>query len=111
MYTSKTNALLALLTGTAIGATLGILYAPDSGSHTREKIKSKTLEASHDLAEKLRHAKEELITAAQEKKEDFERKLDSALTTASRKADDVIVGLEEKLEILRKKNASLQKSS
>jgi gas vesicle protein len=111
MYTSKTNVLLALLSGTAIGTAIGVLYAPDSGTHTREKIKSKTLETTHDLAKKLRQTKEDISAVAQEKKVEFEEKIDFAITKASRKADDIIVSLEEKLEVLRKQNAKLQKSS
>ncbi len=32
------NTLLALVTGAAIGAAVGLLYAPDSGEKTRKKI-------------------------------------------------------------------------
>ena len=36
---SKTsNTILALVTGAAIGAGLGLLYAPESGDKTRKKI-------------------------------------------------------------------------
>ncbi|MFZ5999609.1 MAG: YtxH domain-containing protein [Bacteroidota bacterium] len=34
----KGNTLIAFLTGAAVGAILGVLYAPDKGSNTREKL-------------------------------------------------------------------------
>jgi gas vesicle protein len=33
-----TGALLAFLAGTAVGTSLGILYAPDKGTNTRDKL-------------------------------------------------------------------------
>lgn len=101
--------LLALLTGAAIGAGVGILYAPDAGSSTRKKIKDKVDTTRHDLAERISHAKDELTRTAEEKREAFEDKLEDMLSHMSYKADDIIVGLENKLEELRKKNAVLQK--
>ncbi len=36
--TSISTVLISLLAGAAIGAALGILYAPDSGKNTRDKL-------------------------------------------------------------------------
>lgn len=101
--------LLALLTGAAIGAGVGILYAPDEGKETRRKIKEKATDMSHEVTDRLKHAKEELTKTAEEKKEVFEQKLEDAISQMSYKADDIIATLERKLEELRKKNAQLQK--
>ncbi len=46
---STGKVVLGVLAGTAIGATLGILFAPDKGSETRKKIAKK----SNDYADKL----------------------------------------------------------
>ncbi len=34
----KGNTMMAFLAGAAVGALLGVLYAPDKGSNTREKL-------------------------------------------------------------------------
>lgn len=45
--------LLGVLAGVAVGATLGILFAPDKGSETRKKISKKGADLSSDVSEKL----------------------------------------------------------
>jgi len=101
--------MLALLTGAAIGAGVGILYAPDRGDKTRSKISKKAKKTKDEIASRISHATEELTKTAEAKKMDFEAKLDKTISNMSYKADDIILGLEKKLEDLRKKNAQLQK--
>lgn len=48
MKESTSNFLLGVLAGAAAGALIGILFAPDKGSATREKIKKKIREISDD---------------------------------------------------------------
>ena len=45
--------LLGVLAGVAVGATLGILFAPSRGSSTRRKILRKSDEYADDLGEKF----------------------------------------------------------
>ncbi len=101
--------LLALLTGAAIGAGVGILYAPDKGTKTRKKIKKKAIDAKDELTERVNRASEELSRTAEAKKEDFERRLENTLSNMSYKAEDIIETLERKLADLKAKNAKLHK--
>jgi gas vesicle protein len=109
MTNDSGSVFLALLTGAAIGAGFGILYAPEKGSKTRKKIKKKAKAASEEINDRLSKATEELTRTAQSQKDDFERRLDESISTMSYKADDIIAGLENKLAELKKKNAQLQK--
>ena len=45
--------LLGVLAGVAVGATLGILFAPDKGTNTRKKISRKGDEYAEELEEKF----------------------------------------------------------
>ncbi|ASO04858.1 YtxH-like protein [Arenibacter algicola] len=109
MTNDSGNTLLALLTGAAIGAGIGILYAPDKGTKTRKRIKKKAMETTDDLTSRISHAKEELTKTAEAKKIDFEQKLEETISNMSYKADDIIIALEKKLADLKNKNAQLQK--
>lgn len=51
IMSSNSKVILALLGGAAIGAVLGILFAPDKGSETRHKIVDK----AKGFGEKARH--------------------------------------------------------
>lgn len=74
---STGKVLLGVLAGVAVGATLGILLAPDKGSNTRRKIVEKSDDYAENLEEKLNDliakmskkfeaVKDEVNTAAEE---------------------------------------------
>ena len=99
----------SLLLGLAAGAAIGILYAPDKGKNTREKVKRAAAGNLDDLQEGAENLESEIEDKAEEAKEDFKdmgeklkkkgqelkegaremllRQLDR-LETALRKADD-----------------------
>lgn len=102
------STLLALVTGAAIGAAVGLLYAPNSGDATRDKLSKEAKKAQEKFNKKYEEATSNLTTKAKKAKLDFETRLDETLSSASYKADEILAGMESKLEDLRKQNAKLQ---
>jgi|SRR5690606_17456117 len=109
MTNNTGQTLLALLTGAAIGAGIGILYAPDKGSKTRDNISKGAVKAQKELSRKLKETTDALGKKASAARLSFEEKLEDTISNASYKADDVLKALEEKLEDLRVQNSKLQK--
>ncbi|TQI69370.1 gas vesicle protein [Gramella sp. Hel_I_59] len=106
---STGNTLLALITGAAIGAGVGLLYAPDSGDKTRKKLKDDAQNAQDRLNKKYNETSSNLSEKAKKARTDFEVRLEETLSSASHKADDILSAMESKLEELRKQNSKLQK--
>ncbi|GIZ08170.1 YtxH domain-containing protein [Flavobacterium sp. UMI-01] len=69
MKTSKT--IIGVLGGVAVGAAIGILFAPDKGTNTRKKI-----------ADKSNDTKQSIINSIKELLDTFSEKYDSMLTKA-----------------------------
>ncbi|CAN5337501.1 YtxH domain-containing protein [soil metagenome] len=103
------NSLLALITGAAIGAAIGLLYAPDSGENTREKLSREAQDAKDQFNKKYQETSSNLSSRAKKARIDFEHRLEETLSSASYKADEILAAMESKLEDLRKQNAKLQK--
>ncbi|SNR14957.1 YtxH domain-containing protein [Tenacibaculum jejuense] len=113
------NNIAGVLLGVVAGAGLGILFAPDKGSKTRKKIKEGAVSAKDTLVNEANTISNEIVNKAENlsdnisevinsKKNTLEDKLESIVSDASYKTDDIITNLEEKLKILKAKNKKLQ---
>jgi len=94
--------ILALLAGVAIGAGLGILFAPDKGEKTRGKIKDNFDGQKDDLIEKFGELSDTVKSKFNKAKVDLEKGFDDLVHNADDKSEEVIAKLERKLQELKK---------
>jgi len=107
----ESSALLGILAGTAIGATLGILFAPDKGEATRKRIADEAANTKDVWSEKAVHLRDNLSSTVSEKRQTLDEKVENIMSDASHKADDIISTLEKKLSDLKARNKNLQKKT
>lgn len=62
--TDKTPVVIALLAGLAVGAAIGVLFAPASGSETRDLISDKSKDLAESAKDKLQTYKEKVKSSA-----------------------------------------------
>lgn len=60
--TDTSGAVVALLAGLAVGAVLGVLFAPNSGKKTRERISDKALNTADNIKDGFHSIKERVAT-------------------------------------------------
>ncbi|REG98890.1 YtxH domain-containing protein [Flavobacterium aquicola] len=109
MSNNTGSTIVAVLAGVAIGAGIGILFAPEKGSKTREKIKDGFDEAKHNLTDKLNEVTEKIKNNGILSKDDIDHNYEKLVSNLSHKSEDVITFLENKLAELKIKNAKFQK--
>ncbi|MEC4048170.1 YtxH domain-containing protein [Flavobacterium sp. SUN046] len=109
MSSKNGNSILALLAGAAIGVGLGILFAPDKGSKTREKIKDNLDDLKEEAKSKINSIEEGAKEKFSKSKEELKDTVEELLSNSSYKAEEAISFLEEKLAELKKQNAKFQK--
>ncbi|WP_027000476.1 YtxH domain-containing protein [Eisenibacter elegans] len=90
-----TAIITAFLAGTATGAVLGILYAPDKGRQTRDKLSfqlSKSRDKLADFIEDLLRDKEEVMNEA---KTEGQKIIDETREQAERLIEDIDVFMDK----------------
>lgn len=106
---NKENNFTAILAAVAIGVGLGILFAPDKGSKTREKIKDNFDDLKDQAKDKWESIEEDAKHSFSETKQNFKSALDDVLSKTSYKTEEAILFLEEKLAKLKEENAKFKK--
>ena len=108
---NNTNTVLGVLTGTAIGAVIGILMAPDKGVNTRRKISENVMETKDHLAESAMGTKNRVMDKLTSNKHSLESQLNQIVTDTRYRSEDVISRLEAKLKDLKASNKKVRKQA
>ena len=80
----------ALFVGALVGGALGVLFAPDKGSKTRNKIVGGAKDLAEDLKNKLKDEIDALRNKAQELEDIAEEKVSNVKHSLKEKADDLL---------------------
>ena len=101
----------ALVLGTLIGAGVGVLFAPEKGSTTRDQLKKEGKEIKNQLVTDFTEVKDDLSKAATSGKEKLKEDFKDLASKTSYKTEQVITFIEKQLAILKEKNKTLQQTS
>ena len=82
------NIFLGIVTAAAVGAVIGLLFAPDEGNNTRKKIKKKTNSLASELIDALERSKDKASEVAGNLRDKGQKYKNEAIDTAEHYVDD-----------------------
>jgi len=85
---ASNKAFWGIVTAAAVGAVIGLLFAPDEGNKTRKKIKKRTNSLASELIDALEKSKEKAASVAGNIKNKGQQYKDEAVDTAEQYVDD-----------------------
>ena len=86
---NKGNSFFAFLMGAGIGATLGVLFAPDAGNNTRDKLSYQLTRYKDELEKLVTELVEGKTLASSEAKSEGNKVISEAKTKAENLLNDV----------------------
>lgn len=105
---NTSKAAVALLVGVAIGAGIGILFAPDEGTKTRKKLKDGFDEKKDELKKKFDEISSSLKSKLQTSESDLQTAFEDIAENPDGKANEIIDSLEQKLADLKSAAAKMR---
>lgn len=100
-----------IVLGVLLGAAVGVLFAPEKGSITRDKLKKEGNKIKDQLSKDFTEVRDDLSKAASSGKEKFKQDFEDIASKSSYKTEQAITFVEKQLAILKDKNKTYQKTS